>query len=392
MRNYRQPSPSRWILTAIIIGLVVAVAVFAIFFSVYRQPGPVPPGTSTPVATSTPVVHGNVLHVQGNKLVDSAGNQVILRGAQIETAFNVVHPTKMEQAATQHLASSTFSVMHNDWHMNVMRFPICDYIWDSDKTGYITRLQGVVSQANAAGLYVVMDLHSDQRCGAPKTSVKMPLPHVIGFWQAVASAFKNSPLVIFDAFNEPLVLGDNYEFWLHGGAMDGTTYVGMQDIVNAIRQQGAQQPIVVESMTDNKGLSAVGNNLVNDPNIIYSWHHYFKQGVERTPAGWDRLFGDFSNSHPVLIGEWAFLPNANYPTFCEGVTPDQAAQLVQSFLIYMQGHNVSWVAWNFEPTHLIVDYNTYTPTTLNTSWTCGEKTTNAGMGQLVKQYMTSAHP
>jgi len=392
MRNYRQPSPSRWILTAIIIGLVVAVAVFAIFFSVYRQQGPVPPGTSTPVTTSTPVVHGNVLHVQGDKLVDSACNHVILRGAQIETAFNVIHPTKMEQAATAHLTNSTFSVMHNDWHMNVMRFPICDYIWVSDKTGYITRLQGVILQANAAGLYVVMDLHSDQRCGAPKTSVKMPLPHVIGFWQGVASAFKNSPMVIFDAFNEPLVPGDNYGFWLHGGNMDGTTYIGMQDIVNTIRQQGAQQPIVVESMTDIKGLSAVGNNLVNDPNIIYSWHHYFKQEGERTPADWDRLFGNFSDSHPVLIGEWAFLPNANHPTFCKNVTPDQATQLVQSFLMYMQDHNVSWVAWNFEPTHLIVDYNTYTPTTLTTSWTFGEKTTNAGMGQLVKQYLTSAHP
>jgi hypothetical protein len=122
MNNYRpsgSSSVARWLLTALAIGLVVGVSIFAIFyFGVFnRGNGPTVTGTptSTPVTNGSPVVGGtgSMLHVEGSRLLDSSGHTVVLRGAQIESAFNVVHPTGAEQQATANLKSSTFTVMHN---------------------------------------------------------------------------------------------------------------------------------------------------------------------------------------------------------------------------------------------------------------------------------------
>ncbi len=372
------------------IALIVGMVVFATFhYIVLKHPG----RTSHPITVvNTAAATSGILHVEGNRLVDSAGNMVILRGAQIESAFNVAHPSAAERQATDHLNGETFSIMHDDWHMNVLRLPICDYLWEVDKTGYVTRLQEVVSDANRAGLYVILDLDSDQRCGARHANsvFKMPYLHALTFWGAIAAAFENSPMIIFDAFEEPHTLhADDWSFWLHGGRVHGISYVGMQDIVDTIRQRGAKQPIVVESLPDRNGLDAIGNYLINDANIIYSWHLYFSESIERTPADWSRLFGDFSLSHAVLIGEWAFLPNAPHITYCRGISNDEGTLLVEDFLLYMQQHNLNWVAWSFEPGYLIVNYNSYSPTSLRTPWKCGQETPGAGDGELVKLYLAN---
>ena len=127
---------------------------------------------------------------------------------------------------------------------------------------------------------------------------------------------------------------------------------------------------------------------------MYSIHEYFdyaRDNHKRASWGWDLAFGDLGTTHPVFIGEWAFLPNANYPVFCENITAPQAEQLVGSFLLYMQQHQVNWTAWNFDPYHLIQDYTYFTPTTLDIPWRCGDTSSHAGMGSIVKQFLV-AHP
>ena len=91
----------------------------------------------------------------------------------------------------------------------------------------------------------------------------------------------------------------------------------------------------------------------------------------------------------MFIGEWAFLPNANYPVFCENITATQADQLVWSFLQYMQQHQVNWTAWNFDPYHLIQDYTNFTPSALDIPWQCGNPSGHAGMGSIVKQFLAA---
>lgn len=205
-----------------------------------------------------------------------------------------------------------------------------------------------------------------------------------------------NPLILFDIINEPKQA--DWNTWLHGGGfVTGSTgktapIVGMQDVVNAIRSVGAPQITIAESSTLMDGFSGVGNNLIQDPNIVYSMHEYFdytKDNNRRMPSGWDVIFGNLSATHPVFIGEWAVLPNAQYPTFCNNLTTPQAEQLVLSFLQYMQQHQVNWTAWNFNPYHLIQDYTNFTPTTFTTPWHCGDTSSHAGMGSIVKQFLAT---
>jgi hypothetical protein len=344
---------------------------------------------STPLA-SVP----GLIHVQGNQIVDGSGHPLLLRGAHITSAFNFIVAWNHGADPFGALNPSVFAAVRS-WGMNVVRIPISFWIYQLSPASYLAKLDLVIQQANAAKLYVVIDNHDDDQSGSPYGSnADVPKPETITFWKVFASHFKYNSNIMFDIINEPMQT--NWISWLHGGGfVTGSTgktapLVGMQDVVDAIRSVGAPQTIIAEAPTTLNGFEDIGNNLIQDSNIMYSIHEYFNYAQDdhnRTTWGWDLKFGSLSATHPVFIGEWAFLPNANFPVFCENITPPQTDQLVSSFLLYMQQHQVNWTAWNFDPYHLIQDYTSFTPTTLDIPWHCGDTSSHAGMGSIVKQFL-----
>ena len=339
------------------------------------------------------------IHVQGSLLADATGHTFLLHGAQIPSTLNVQQPDHAELLAAQHLDRATFSVMRQQWNMNAVRIPTCDALWHVDPSGYLASLDRVVKAANAARLVVVLDLHEDQRCGAPtgNRNFMLPLPEARTYWQAVAAHYRANPDVIFDVYNEPTLGGDNgiptaadWRLWQHGGTEQGVRVVGMQDLVDAIRATGAAQLVMVEGLDGAATFAGIGVLGIADANVAYEIHVYFTPGA-LTSAQWDAAFGFLSGRYPIYVGEWAFLPNAYYPYLCRSVSHDQADQEVVTFMRYLDVHNFSWTAWAFIPKKLIRDYTHYTPTTLDTSWTCGDITSSAGMGALVEQHLLAYH-
>lgn len=365
------------------------------------NPNPITQKTPTPIPSSNsgyfPV---GSFHVQGNQLVDSTGHAFLLRGAQIEGAFNVQHQGTSELAATQNLNSTTFNVMHQQWNMNALRIPLCDYLWQANPTNYLQRLDTVVQQAIAAKLVVVLDLHEDGHCGTPPTlTARLPLPLSQIFWQAIASHYKDNQDIIFDVYNEPTIVAHvgndhhqsnaDWQQWLHGGTINGQQYLGMQNLVDTIRSTGAKQVIAVEGLSIGTSFYKIGNNLINDPNVIYEVHMYFSKKRSSSTI-WDKDFGFLSSRVPVYVGEWAFLPYNGNGTNCP-LPPALATQKIVDFMNYMASNQISWTAWAFMPNRMLQTYNGYVPTTLNGgNFACAPGTT-AGMGQLVKQYLTG-HP
>jgi hypothetical protein len=188
----------------------------------------------------------------------------------------------------------------------------------------------------------------------------------------------------------------------------GATEVGFQDLVNAIRLPpvSAPQIIIVEpgsaasgSGTGNRAAEQGGwatfppSDAIADPNIVYSLHVY--HGIADSVARQDAKWGPILGKLPRMYGEWSFLPNSLKPYQCQGVPHDQADQVVNAFLNYMDGtpqngtvaSPASWIAWDFNPYHLIQDTTNFTPTTLDIPWTCGDATSHAGMGTLVQQHL-----
>jgi Cellulase (glycosyl hydrolase family 5) len=353
---------------------------------------------------------GGMPYVHGNQLYDGLGNPLILRGAHIESTLVAIPPYSLptEILAEQHLTSATFDVMRNSWNMNVVRIATSDYEWRAHKAAYIAKLKSVVAEANQAGLYVVLSLHEDIKGGDTygENANHLPTPLSLTYWPLIARTFKSNPMVMFDIYNEPNLQGitakqltdADWQLWLHGGKIGSIVVHGMQELVDAIRQTGAKQVLIVEALDNSFETIAKDSNqnFVNDSNIVYSTHIYFQDQI-RDPAGWDLATGALYKQFPMIIGEWAFEPNAGYTIRCDNLNiPNDAINLVKSFLQYMQQNNISWAAFAFTLKQLIQDYVHYTPTQLTVPpglppWNCALPTPIVGMGAIVQQYLL-AHP
>jgi len=333
------------------------------------------------------------LHAQGTQIVDGAGNQVLLRGAEIESAFDDMANWKSGVRLSHILNSTVFNSMVQVWKMNTLRLCLSNWTWAADPTTFIQQLDTIVQEANAAGLYVVLNLHDDGKAGSPYgDTADLPKTEDNTFWQAMALHYAANPMVLFDLYNEPK--DTSWSQWLNGGGnIGGATIVGHQTMVNTIRAEGAQQIVIAEPGSSGgprfKGWSSVGSNTINDPNVMYSLHVY--DHINDTPQQDDALWGSILHHYPLDYGEWALLVNGTgLPGYdhCKAIPPNQANQVVINFLNYMNNQQASWTAWDFNPYHLILDYKHFAPTTLNIPWKCGQPS-QAGMGTLVKRFLTS---
>lgn len=99
------------------------------------------------------------------------------------------------------------------------------------------RLDGVIYNATARGLYTIIDPHN---YGAYKNvTVGVPGGHpnsmFANFWAQLAYHYKNNPKVVFGLMNEPI-----------GSSMTAATWrVSSQAAIDAIRAQGATNLILV---------------------------------------------------------------------------------------------------------------------------------------------------
>src|SRR5205823_2629248 len=125
-------------------------------------------------------------------------------------------------------------------------------VWQRDGDSYLRKTADIVRAANQEGLIVVIAAFEDTRSGVP-AATGLPSAAILNFWRAWATFFKNTPLVIFDLFNEPSPLNipahvanqrgpGEWDIWRNGGALGGgRTAVGMQTLVDAVRASGASQ-------------------------------------------------------------------------------------------------------------------------------------------------------
>ena len=336
-------------------------------------------------------------HVSGTQIIGPSGTPLILRGANIESAFMYAHGWQNNSASvTKVLNPTVFNEMKANWHMNAVRICLSNWIYSSDPANYMSLLDQVVKQANQAGLYVILNLHDDDQAGSPYGSgADAPKPESVAFWKTFAAHYASNPMVMFDIYNEPHYVDGNA--WLNGGGTQTgstgktTTVIGMQALVNAVRSTGARQIIVAGGLKyallwqKKHGVALY----INDPNIVYTKHPY-NQVASGTPATWDAMWGYFKGKYPLYAGEWALLPNTTIPVQCQGATMAGADKQVNSFLNYMQQNGISWTAWQFDIGHMILDRTSFTPTLLNSTkypWVCNSPHSLAGMGAVVKAYL-----
>jgi hypothetical protein len=210
--------------------------------------------------------------VSGHNILNGSGVPIQLRGANVSGPEGYAD-TPGDPWRGQ---APNFAAMKS-WGMDVIRIPLAEANWlglcnlslnqGVTPAVYQASIQKAVAAANAAGMYVILDLHIiavPNLCPNGQNAMA-DTKYSPTFWGQVAAMFKNNPAVMFELFNEPQ---GNYPpttaDWnnLVNGGLTGAQDTGMQQMLNAIRATGATNVVLVDTLNY---ASTFGNN--NNPKL-----------------------------------------------------------------------------------------------------------------------------
>jgi endoglucanase len=321
---------ARWIVLAIVVALLAGAGL-------YLQ-------LRTPMAAGIPANTG-AAHpvVEGNRIVDArSGRDFVPRGVNwssfeyacaqgwgMSALDNLVarDPATTEARAIAAWGANTVRLpLNQDCWLGTRGAPVSDQYEERTVEGYRHDVHAFVTALNRAGIVVVLDLHSRKRIGQPEFgNLAMPDSESIAFWTSVATEYAGNPSVMFDAFNEPYsrysssgadVLFDlTWRCWRDGGCqapveddqaatLGQVTYPvqGMAAMVSAIRDAGAEQPILLGGLDYANDLRHWLEFAPEDDQLVAAFHSYdFKACGD--PDCWNDVIAPIADTVPVLTAE-----------------------------------------------------------------------------------------
>ncbi|MEQ1685786.1 MAG: cellulase family glycosylhydrolase [Burkholderiaceae bacterium] len=262
-------------------------------------------------ATAAPAVS-----VRGNRLVDASGNVVQLRGVSFSgfefVAISGFNPNDPSGGQAGQPYGPKWSAV-KAWNANTVRLTLNETSWlgltcvDTDGVSrlgdpggnYRSAVATQVQEANAAGLYVILELHWAAPGNAcPMVQTQMAnMDHSLDFWTSVATTFKANSSVLFSLYNEPFFYGlaspaDPWVALMTGGtisyfpATSGThnyrnintpwKSAGMQSMLDAVRATGASNVVLIGGVEFGNNMSNWLANMPRDPlnQMAATWHPY----------------------------------------------------------------------------------------------------------------------
>ncbi|HLW00803.1 MAG TPA: cellulase family glycosylhydrolase [Ktedonobacterales bacterium] len=304
--------------------------------------------TPTPfIPTPTPTPTLPLLHVSGTQIVNASGQPVTLLGASHSSLEFLC-------SGDNHFQLADFQAMRS-WGMNVVRIPLSSEFWanpHNDCPNYHLTVTSAVANAEAAGMYVILDLQWDAPLNLPSDVTggggQYPMPDTgkdLTFWQDLATIYRSDPGVIFDLFGEPHDV--SWDTWYNGGTVNTIIYkgatleggqgvyqaIGMRDLAARVRAIAPDNLILISGLDWGYDLSNVVQNYqIQVPNILYSTHP-FDHGREE-PGDWPGAFGRASAQIPVIAAEFgSYSCQTGY---------------ISTAISYFESHHMSWIAWGWD--------------------------------------------
>jgi endoglucanase len=320
--------------------------------------------------------------VRGDHFVNADGRTVVLRGADTTgTEYACVSEDSIFDGKAEASAASIAAM--RSWGFNAARVELNESCWlgiqgvrqNVSGAAYRHAIERYVAALNAAGMYVIIDMHFSSTGGRQKATGQLPMPdarYAPAFWASAARTFKGNPAVIFDLFNEPYPNGntDSAASWacvMHGsagGTCRGFSYraTGMQHLLDVVRDTGATNVVLVGGPQYAGDLGHWTRYAPADPlhQLAASIHIYWRNRSypDYSPCYsstcWRRVLAPLSTRVPIVVGEFGEL--------------DCRDTLYPPFLAFADRHGISYLAWAWftgscasEPS-LITSYRTGAPT------------------------------
>ena len=300
-----------------------------------------------PRLEARPTASVSGLKVVGNRVTDSAGRPLMLRGANRSGPEYAciqgwgIFDGPSDAASVQAMAG---------WGINYTRIPLNEDCWLGINgvnpayggASYRSAIATYVDLLNLSGIYVELSLI----WGAPGTNqatYQPPAPdqdHSPAFWTSVATTFKSNASVFFGVWGEPSV---SWSCFLNGCSNEaGYQTAGSQELVTAIRNAGASQPIAVPGINYANDLTQWLAYEPVDPlgALVAEAHIYGNNscGAQSSGACLTTTIAPVAAAVPVIFGE-------------TGETYDDSectSANMRVILPWADAHNVGYAAWTWD--------------------------------------------
>ena len=266
---------------------------------------------SAPESKNSFVAQNGWLQVSGSQIQNQQGEQVQLKGVSSHGI----------QWFGKFVNEGAMRTLRDDWGLTVFR--VAMYTGDG---GYIAnpklknKVYEAVDAAIKLGIYVIIDWHilNDSDPNIYKWQSK-------AFFQEMSARYKNDPNVIYEICNEP-----------NGGATwSGHIKPYADEIISAIRANGANSLVIVGTPTWSQEVDKVIEEPLQQYNVSYAVHFYSGAHTQ-----WlrDRIGRALNANISVFISEWG----------TSGASGDGGPYLEESanWMNFLNSSKVSWVAWS----------------------------------------------
>ncbi|WP_220195700.1 glycoside hydrolase family 5 protein [Ktedonospora formicarum] len=286
-------------------------------------------------------------YVEGKTIFDNYGNIYVPYGVHSTALFQ---PNWRHSYDYKNFTQAQIKAARTFWHANVIGFQISrENLFpdrqnpDTPDEAYLAALDRAVEWTTQEHMNVIFNLQTES-----STNEIMATQADIPFWQLVANRYKDNQRVFFDVFNEPRDFYD-WNLWQNGGVHNGVSYIGMQQLVDTIRQTGAQNLILVQGQGAGESFDYYNfrHHLLNGENIVYAIHPYLSNTQHATRTNWEDWWGLAVRKLdvPFIVGEWNETPGSGCIANARTVAPQ--------FLAYVQELHLGLIAWALTPGSLI---------------------------------------
>lgn len=255
------------------------------------------------------------LHIEGNKLKDSNGNNVQLRG--VSTHGIAWFP--------QYINQEFFFELKDEWNVNVIRLAMYTaeyngYCSGGDKENLKNLIRNGVEYAKNANMYVIIDWHILQD-GNPNQNKE----EAKAFFEEMSKEYATYDNVLYEICNEP-----------NGEVTWSDIKAYANELIPVIRKNDNDAIIIVGTPTWSQDIDKVLENPITEyDNIIYSLHFYAATHTE-----WlrERAKNVIDKGLPIFVTEFGTCDASGNGN----IDINQSNEWIK----LLDENNISYVAWN----------------------------------------------